>query len=136
METEGIAKNIIVSILKKELLEKDIIYPFISGLNTREKAVLSFREGEKTLDEIGKKFRITRERVRQVEEKAKQKLSYQNEIIEKLAIWISKFVFSDQEIMLAFVNWKKSKVEDINVPDIIAEYNDFNKFLLELKQQE
>ena len=46
-------------------------------LNEREKAIINARrlsENPKTLEELSKKYNISRERVRQIEEKALQKL--------------------------------------------------------------
>ena len=57
---------------KKELLKKSI-----NILNKREKEILESRrltENPKTLDQLSKKFKISRERIRQIETKAFEKL--------------------------------------------------------------
>ena len=53
----------------------------MGDLTNREQMVLKARYGfddgiEKTLEEVGKMFNVTRERVRQIESKAKRKLSH------------------------------------------------------------
>lgn len=58
---------------------KEKIEEALKSLNEREAAVLKMRYGlgsgnEHTLEEVGQKFRITRERVRQIEAKALRKL--------------------------------------------------------------
>ena len=56
-----------------------ILYKKLATLTPREEEVLSLRYGigfdhEYTLDEIGQKFYVTRERVRQIEVKAMRKI--------------------------------------------------------------
>ena len=62
----------------KELL-KDEINEVLSLLNERERKVLQLRFGlidgrQRTLEEVGKEFNVTRERIRQIEAKALRKL--------------------------------------------------------------
>ena len=57
--------------------KKDLLYESINILNDREKKILELRrltENPKTLDELSKKFKISRERIRQIETKAFEKL--------------------------------------------------------------
>ncbi len=60
----------------------------LQGLNERERLVLTAYFGigqpEMTLDEIGEKYKLTRERVRQIKEKAIRRLRYstQNEMLK------------------------------------------------------
>jgi RNA polymerase primary sigma factor len=59
--------------------QKEKIEEALDSLNEREAAVIKMRFGigsgnEHTLEEVGQKFRITRERVRQIEAKALRKL--------------------------------------------------------------
>ena len=59
-------------IFRKKLFEKAL-----QVLNSREKEIIQerrLREKPKKLEELSKKFNISRERVRQIEEKAMQKL--------------------------------------------------------------
>lgn len=66
----------------QELEEKtqvELLQMFIGHLDPREIQVLRYRFGldggpEKTLEEVGQKFRITRERIRQIQNKALKKL--------------------------------------------------------------
>lgn len=58
---------------------KDQIKMFLKGLSPREEKILRYRfgfdqKGPATLEEIGKKMHLSRERVRQIEKKAKERL--------------------------------------------------------------
>lgn len=58
---------------------RELIYEALSALDPREQAIIQerygFKDGKpKTLEEVGVKYNITRERVRQVEQKALKKL--------------------------------------------------------------
>jgi len=60
---------------------KDHIGDVLHTLNAREKRVLELRFGLKdgrtrTLEEVGKEFGVTRERIRQIEAKALRKLRH------------------------------------------------------------
>ena len=58
-------------------IKKDFINKAIDTLNEREKTIIrlrKFREKSITLDELGQKLRISKERVRQIETKALEKL--------------------------------------------------------------
>jgi RNA polymerase sigma-32 factor len=58
-------------------IKKDFINKAIDTLNDREKTIISlrkFREKSITLDELGQKLKISKERVRQIETKALEKL--------------------------------------------------------------
>ena len=58
-------------------VKKHYIHEAINTLNDREKTIINlrkFKEKSITLDELGKKFKISRERVRQIENKAFEKL--------------------------------------------------------------
>ena len=63
--------------LLKESLKEEI-HSALNGLNDREKSVIEAFYGigmpEMTLDEIGSKYGLTRERVRQIKEKAIRRL--------------------------------------------------------------
>jgi RNA polymerase primary sigma factor len=60
---------------------KDVVTEVLSSLTAREERVLRMRFGvgsltENTLEEVGKGFRVTRERIRQIESKALRKLKH------------------------------------------------------------
>jgi len=94
--------SLIKKIIEQEIKEKNLIYPFVAGLTKRERAILSFRERGKSLQFIGNRLGVTRERVRQLEERALNKLEYQEEIIENLVQRLSEFLFTEAEIEEAF----------------------------------
>ena len=57
--------------------KKDLLYDAIKILNDREKEIIEARrifENPKTLEELSKKYKISRERIRQIETKAFEKL--------------------------------------------------------------
>ncbi|MBT5954210.1 sigma-70 family RNA polymerase sigma factor [bacterium] len=58
---------------------RELIYKAIETLNEREQMIIKLRFGlddgrPRTLDEVGKTYQVTRERIRQIEEKSLQKL--------------------------------------------------------------
>jgi RNA polymerase primary sigma factor len=60
---------------------KQVLGQLLSNLNEREQRVLSLRFGlddgiPRTLDQVGQEFRLTRERIRQIEGKAMAKLRH------------------------------------------------------------
>ena len=62
----------------KTVIYNDVLSSVFEGLNEREVKILKLRSGigvleAKTLDEIGKEFGVTRERIRQIEAKALRK---------------------------------------------------------------
>jgi RNA polymerase primary sigma factor len=64
-------------------LLKEHVEELLDRLTERERAILSLRFGlidgrSRTLEEVGKVFQVTRERIRQIEAKAMQKLRSQN----------------------------------------------------------
>ena len=63
--------------LNDKKIKKDFIKKAIDNLNEREKTIINlrkFREKSITLDELGRKLKISKERVRQIETKALEKL--------------------------------------------------------------
>ena len=74
---EGMDQELLTS-QKQELEDKkELLYKSIGILNEREKKILEERrlnETPKTLDELSKKYKISRERIRQIETKAFEKL--------------------------------------------------------------
>ncbi len=125
--------NIIQKILENEIAGENLIYPFISGLNQREKAILELRGQGLPLSFIGKKLRVTRERVRQIEEKAKDKLEFQKKIILQLSEKLGEYLFEEKEIEKAFENWYiENKKGDFLTSKI--EWQDFCKNLWQFKQ--
>jgi len=66
-------------------LLKDKLTSVLSSLNERERRVLELRFGigdgyARTLEEVGKQFRVTRERIRQIEAKALRKMRHPTRI--------------------------------------------------------
>jgi len=104
--------NIIKEIIGKELIDKNLIYPFVRGFTQREMAILSYREQKKPLEFIGKKFNITRERVRQIEMLAEAKIEYSGKIVERLAEKIGERVFTEREVERAFLKMEKGTLAE------------------------
>lgn len=80
----------------REKTETSMLHTFLGGLDAREQAVLRQRFGldsgeEQTLEEVGVKFGVTRERIRQI----------QNEAIQKLRRRMEKFDSAKQLILTA-----------------------------------
>ena len=78
--------------LVSEKMLKETIYKILNTLTEREKQVLILRFGiydgqTRTLDEIGKIFHLTRERIRQIEAKALKKLRHPS-VIKNLKEWL------------------------------------------------
>jgi RNA polymerase primary sigma factor len=85
-EEDGNIGNYIEDLSSMDTIEKinqddisKVVSEVLSHLNPREERVIRMRFGigtldESTLEEIGKKFNVTRERVRQIESKALQRL--------------------------------------------------------------
>jgi len=70
-------QELIVSQKQEYDEKKDLLYDSIKILNDREKKIIEERrlsENPKTLEELSKKYKISRERVRQIETKAFEKL--------------------------------------------------------------
>ncbi|UOQ38003.1 RNA polymerase sigma factor RpoD [Candidatus Vidania fulgoroideae] len=70
---------------------KEIVSNVLSFLDVKERKIIKMRFGigyrkEKTLEEVGKKFNVTRERIRQIESKALNKIR-NNSIINLLKIF-------------------------------------------------
>jgi len=66
-------------------LLKDKLGDILSGLNERERKVLELRFGlgdgySRTLEDVGRQFRVTRERIRQIEAKALRKMRHPTRI--------------------------------------------------------
>jgi RNA polymerase primary sigma factor len=64
---------------------KDKLSNVLSSLNGREREVLELRFGlgdgySRTLEEVGMQFRVTRERIRQIEAKALRKMRHPTRI--------------------------------------------------------
>jgi RNA polymerase primary sigma factor len=81
---------------KKQLIE--LLYEMLSTLSEREEKMLRYRFGleddkEYTLDEIGRMFGLTRERVRQIIEKAIRRLKHPNR-----SIYLKPFLEDNHEI--------------------------------------
>ena len=74
---ERLDQELIVSQKQEYEDKKDLLYNAIKILDEREKAIIQARrltENPKTLEELSKKYKISRERVRQIETKAFEKL--------------------------------------------------------------
>ena len=78
-----------VDAFEREMMDKDLaekLRAAMKMLNKRDETILSWRygldgQGSQTLDEIGKKLRISKERVRQIEERAMKKIRGSKDIL-------------------------------------------------------
>lgn len=71
----------------ERVMLKEKIQGFLSKLKERERRVLELRFGinddhPRTLEEVGKELKVTRERIRQIEDKALKKLRYKAVILQ------------------------------------------------------
>jgi RNA polymerase primary sigma factor len=86
-----------------ELLKKDLQKKILEVLKTmtpREEQIVKLRfglggVGEQTLEEIGQRFRLTRERIRQIEAKAFLKLKHPSRALRLLALGLTSHLSPD-----------------------------------------
>ena len=74
---DSLDQELLVSQKQEYEDKKELLKDAMKILNDREKEIISFRrlsENPKTLEELSKKYRISRERIRQIETKAFEKL--------------------------------------------------------------
>ena len=74
---ESLDQELLISQKQEYEDRKDLLYKAMSILNEREKEILTARrlnENPKTLEELSSKYKISRERIRQIETKAFEKL--------------------------------------------------------------
>jgi RNA polymerase sigma-32 factor len=74
---DSLDQELIVSQKQEYDDKKELLKDAIKILNTREKEIIEERrlsENPKTLDELSKRYKISRERIRQIETKAFEKL--------------------------------------------------------------
>jgi len=108
---EKLNSNLIQKILYQELREKNLVYPFISDLTKREKTILDLRGQGKPLQFIANKLKVTRERIRQIETRAKTKIEFQAKIMDTLACRFKECLFDEQEVEQAFNKYMIKKGE-------------------------
>jgi len=97
----------------------------------RERAILALREQGKTLQEIGDVMHITRERVRQLEEKAKLRKVKGGNMVRDLYEQIKLFFFDEREVEDAFLSWYSK--EGGVLLDSRNKWKDFNKIMWDNK---
>ena len=74
---DSLDQELLVSQKQEYEDKKELLKDAMKILNDREKEIISFRrlsENPKTLEELSKKYKISRERIRQIETKAFEKL--------------------------------------------------------------
>ena len=75
--SDSMDQELLISQQQEYQDKKDLLYKAIEILDNREKEIIKARrllENPKTLDELSKKHKISRERIRQIETKAFEKL--------------------------------------------------------------
>lgn len=144
-----VIRNLAASELKK-LIQ-------LSSLTEREIKILIWRKGlfgcrEKTLEEIGESLKITRERVRQIEEKAIKKLtktSKKNHTFSSSGIYTFFYQYKESEIdwainqltheektiilLILNGNFSKRKLADLYNCDYTLFCKKFNEIVLKIK---
>ena len=128
--------NIIRTILERELKTKDMFFSFISDLTVREQKVLNWRESQddkKSLEYIGEKLKLTRERVRQIEISANKKVKRKKEIVDYLAAKLGEYLFNEYEVEKAFNQFYKK--DKLGISAIKVMWSDFVKLLWKIKQK-
>ena len=101
----------------------------------REKAVLALREQGKTLQSIGDQMNITRERVRQLEVRANERITKGDDMARELYRKIKLFFFDEAELEDAFLNWY-SDVLGRDIFEAKEKWRDFNKLMWDKKQND
>ena len=124
--------NIIKTILERELKTKDMFFSFIADLTVREQKILAERK-EKSLEEVGREFGITRERVRQIEASANKKIKRKKQIIDYLADKLGEYLFNEYEVEKAFNQFYKK--DKLGISAIKVMWSDFVKLLWKIKQR-
>ncbi|MBT3689924.1 hypothetical protein HOE31_03945 [bacterium] len=93
METQDSILDTIISTKQATVLNefspKKLVNLFLQLLSTREKEIIILRHGldgnsKRTLEKIGNKFNVTRERIRQIENSALKKIKKSSEFIDAL----------------------------------------------------
>ena len=81
---------------------RDALYNVMNDLTDREERVLRLRYGlddnkPRTLEEVGKEFGVTRERIRQIEAKAIRKLRHPNRQKKLDDFWSKKWFLKESK---------------------------------------
>ena len=79
---DSLDQELIISQKQEYEDKKELLIDAMKVLNDREKQIIEARrlsENPKTLDELSKKYKISRERIRQIETKAFEKLQKIND---------------------------------------------------------
>ena len=105
--------------ITSELLREDIA-EILSTLSPRERDVLRFRFGmdderQRTLEEVGQLFGVTRERIRQIEAKALRKLRHPNRS-KRLREYVDFTVIDSQDIDNKYLF--RNKMDASYIPEI------------------
>ena len=119
-------KSIIDSPIKRDTITKQLKQILITILDEREIEVILLRNGyidgkTKTLEEIGEQYKITRERVRQIEEKAHQKIKsspYQKQL--------KKYIFR-KENLIKVEKTIFDEIKNYTKEEILSILNELNK---------
>ncbi len=94
-------------------LLRDKIIDVLDSLTERERRVLSLRFGlidgySRTLEEVGKQFRVTRERIRQIEAKALRKMRHPTRIRQLHGFFDAEQIDNAQNLLQQVVRDKKA----------------------------
>ena len=117
-------EEILNSLMNKIMIDPHILLDdFLSTLKVKNKKILLLRS-DHTLEEIGKKYNCTRERIRQIEKNALikfQKYSSKNYLDESIKQYFSNYLFLDDYSSnnYSFSSYFTHKIFDLNESSVL-----------------
>ncbi|AWI08387.1 RNA polymerase sigma factor RpoD [Ereboglobus luteus] len=113
-------------------LLREKIIDVLDSLTERERRVLSLRFGlidgySRTLEEVGKQFRVTRERIRQIEAKALRKMRHPTRIRQLHGFFDAEQIDNAQNLLQQVAREKKAGESIIPPSGIQSAFNPFGK---------
>jgi DNA-directed RNA polymerase sigma subunit (sigma70/sigma32) len=122
----------IVKLIENFLRENYTRFSVVLG--KREKDILALRKQGKSMQYIGDKMKISKQRVCQLEEQAKERINASRIIAEKLYIALKDYLFDDKDIEVVFLKWYSDNVNP-NYPMAKLDWQKLEKMLWESKRK-